>query len=220
MYYEIDLDIVCMYWYDISLIHGIVQITTCIKWLCLFTVLCSLKCLSVFIASLSYLGWQSSIVAMTLFKTVSFPSSVLDLGTVKRPLVACIVLYLCVSELCANCLNRQFGTFNTSIPCTKTNMQSISPQLWVWYALLCSGPTAIYLCPSLSQMTTHLDSSPGVTKLGPVGPVWSTELSRRQRNTLSSHFSHLWVYMFRPWQLAIYTQQFSLLNLLNSRIIQ
>ena len=49
-------------------------------------------------------------VVMALCSTVCFPKSVLDLGTVKRHLVACLG---CLS---VSCLNREFGVFNTSIP--------------------------------------------------------------------------------------------------------
>ena len=58
-------------------------------------------------------------VVKALCVTVHFPASVLDLGTVKRPLVACLVGYVWVSELCVSGLNTQIGAFNTSILLTK-----------------------------------------------------------------------------------------------------
>jgi hypothetical protein len=45
----------------------------------------------------------------------NLPLSVLDIGTVKRPLVVCIVGYAWVHELCASSFNRQLGAFNMSI---------------------------------------------------------------------------------------------------------
>ena len=59
-------------------------------------------------------GGREFHVVMALFNTVHFPASALDLGTVKTPLVAFLVWYQWVSERCANCLNRQFCTINTS----------------------------------------------------------------------------------------------------------
>jgi hypothetical protein len=43
---------------------------------------------------------------MALCSTVPFPESVVDLETVKRPLVACLVGNAWLSELCVRCLNR------------------------------------------------------------------------------------------------------------------
>jgi hypothetical protein len=37
--------------------------------------------------------------------------------------------------------------------------------------LPCSEPIAIFTSPSLWHLTTRLNSSPGVTELGPVGPA-------------------------------------------------
>jgi hypothetical protein len=37
----------------------------------------------------------------------------------------------------------------------------------------------------MSFFAAHDHSGPEATKLGPVGPVWSTEISRRQSNALS-----------------------------------
>ena len=52
---------------------------------------------------------------------------VLDLGTVKRPLVPCFAGCACVSEQGASCLNRQLCAFNMSIPLTRhVVMQSLS----------------------------------------------------------------------------------------------
>ena len=39
---------------------------------------------------------------MALYNTVCFLEFVLDLGTVKRPLMACLVGEVCVSELCVS----------------------------------------------------------------------------------------------------------------------
>jgi hypothetical protein len=132
---------------------------------------------------------------MALFNTVRFPASVLDLGTVKGPLVACLVWYRWVSELSANCLNRQFGTFNTSITRTKTNNDAVNlsstlsqERLTVWLSVIraaffwtsCNLPISFLA----AHMTTQLGSSPGASKLGPVGHVWSTEISRRMDRPL------------------------------------
>jgi hypothetical protein len=51
---------------------------------------------------------------------VVLPLSFLDLGIVKRFLVACLVGYAWVSELCASRLNRQLGTLSLSTFLTKT----------------------------------------------------------------------------------------------------
>jgi hypothetical protein len=91
------------------------------------------------VLSLAWVTWggKEFHLVMALFNTVCFPASLLDLGTAKIPLVACLVWYAWVSKLCANCLNRQFGTFNASTPHTKTN-QSIEGILTgcitTWYA--------------------------------------------------------------------------------------
>ena len=97
------------------------------KCLCLFTVLVRFYfvCfLSGLVATWVTWGSREFHLVMALFSTVR--ASVLDLGTVKRPLVACLVLYRWVSELCANCLNRQFSTFNTSTPRTTTNSDAVN----------------------------------------------------------------------------------------------
>ena len=54
---------------------------------------------------------------------------------------------------------------NISSPCT-------------YGVLTCSGPTAIFLTPSLWHLTTRLNSSPGETTLGPVGPALMIVLLR------------------------------------------
>jgi hypothetical protein len=56
---------------------------------------------------------------------VRLPLSVLDLGIVKSPLVACLVGYAWVSELCAGSLNRQLGSFNMSL-LTKTSSDEVN----------------------------------------------------------------------------------------------
>ena len=43
----------------------------------------------------------------------------------KRPLVACLVGYAWVSELCASSLDRQLGAFNMSIPLTNTSSDEV-----------------------------------------------------------------------------------------------
>ena len=69
--------------------------------------------LSASVKCISYLMWnRNSHVVMALCSTVHLPQSVLDLGTVKRPLVACLVGYAWVSELCASSANRQLDGFN------------------------------------------------------------------------------------------------------------
>ena len=139
---------------------------------------------------------------MALFNTVCFPASVLELGIVKGP-SGCMSSCVCADER-PNCvptaLTDSSGTFNTLKPRTKTDSdcQSLlnfqpgetdvhvpSVYIEVRYALLCFGPTAIDLCPSLQHVTTQLGSSPGETKLRPVGPIWLTEMSRKS-NALSS----------------------------------
>jgi hypothetical protein len=78
--------------------HNKKSITTQ-TWPCLFTVLLwAVKVLFyqgfylVLLLSSATSGGREFHVVMTLFNTVCFPASVLDLGTVKRPLVACLVL--------------------------------------------------------------------------------------------------------------------------------
>ena len=44
----------------------------------------------------------------------------------KRPLVACLVGYAGLSELCASHLNRQLGAFNMSIPLTNTSSDEVN----------------------------------------------------------------------------------------------
>jgi hypothetical protein len=51
---------------------------------------------------------------MALYSTVHLPGSVEE--------SACLVGYLWLSELCVNPLNRQFATFNMSIPLIKTTL--------------------------------------------------------------------------------------------------
>ena len=65
-------------------------------------------------------------VVMALCSTVRLPQSGLDLGTVKRPLVACLVGYVWVSELCACSLDRQLGAFNMSIPLIKKSSDEVN----------------------------------------------------------------------------------------------
>jgi hypothetical protein len=93
---------------------------------------------------------------MALFNTVHFPASVLELGTVKRPLVTCFVLYRCLSELCANCLNRQFGTFNTSIPLTKTNSDAVNLSLTLSQEGLTCMLLTLSVCVHLSAIHSAL----------------------------------------------------------------
>jgi hypothetical protein len=122
---------------------------------------------------------------MALCSTVHLPWSVLDLGTVKRPLVACLVGYVWVSELCASSSNRHLGAFNMSITLTNTSSDEVN--------LLPFNPGEIDMhiinvsslctskgqpcCPVLSQLQfsrvpfcgTCPHSGPGMTKPGPVG---------------------------------------------------
>ena len=79
------------------------------------------------------------------------PLSVLDLGAVKRHLVACLVGYAWVSELCANSSNRQVSEFNMSIPLTNTSSDEVnlsstlSQERLTWILLmlaLCVHPRA------------------------------------------------------------------------------
>ena len=97
---------------------------------------------------------------------------------VKRPLVACLVGYAWVSELCASSLNKQLGTFSFLTLLTKTSSDEVhlsstlSPERFTEPAVLpCSEPIVIFRGPSLWHLTARLNSSPGVTKLGPVGPA-------------------------------------------------
>jgi hypothetical protein len=64
---------------------------------------------------------------MALCSNLPLPLSVLDFGTVKRPLVACPVGHVCVSDLCASSLNRQLGLFNMSILLTNTSGDEVNP---------------------------------------------------------------------------------------------
>ena len=48
----------------------------------------------------------------------------------------------------------------------------------------CSEQIAIFRSPSLWHLTTRLNSSPGATKLGPVGPALLTVLLKRQSNAI------------------------------------
>jgi hypothetical protein len=92
--------------------------------------------LIVLLAWVTWCGIEFHVV-MALCSTLCLPSSVLDLGTVKRPPVAGLVGYAWMSELCASSSNRQFGAFNMSIPLTHTVMKSISPPHWArrdWHA--------------------------------------------------------------------------------------
>ena len=87
------------------------------------------------------------------------------------------------------------------------------------YVLICSGPTAICLCPSLTHLTTQLVSSPGVTKPGPVGPDCLTEISRKQSRPLPILVTIESICFDHDSLLSrVKTQQFSLFNLLNSHI--
>jgi hypothetical protein len=106
---------------------------------------------------------------------------------VKRPLVACPVVCAWVSELSASRLNRQLCAFNMSIPLTNTssnevnlsstlNQERLTCILFMFF--LCVHPRAsraaqiaIFLSPSLWHLTASLSSSPGATKLEPVGPA-------------------------------------------------
>jgi hypothetical protein len=110
---------------------------------------------------------------MALCSTVRFPKYVLGLGTVKRPLVACLVGYAWVSELFARHLNRQLGAFNMSIPLTKTSsdavnlsstlsqerltgmslMLALRVHLRASRASLCYGTTVMSLFVALDYMT-------------------------------------------------------------------
>ena len=65
----------------------------------LCAVRCSFICFLKLILLLALVSWggREFHVVMALFNTVHFPASVLDLGTVKRPLFACLVLYRHVS---------------------------------------------------------------------------------------------------------------------------
>ena len=45
----------------------------------------------------------------------------------KRPLVACLVVYAWVSELCASSSDRQLGAFNMSIPLINTGSDEVNP---------------------------------------------------------------------------------------------
>jgi hypothetical protein len=63
---------------------------------------------------------------MALYNTVSFLEFVLDLGTMKRPLLACLVGYVCVSVLCVSWLCKQFGISNTLMFLIKSRIEAVS----------------------------------------------------------------------------------------------
>ena len=63
---------------------------------------------------------------MALCSTVHLPQSVLDLETVKRPLVTCLVGYVWVSELCTSSSYRQLCSFNMSMPLTNTSSDEVN----------------------------------------------------------------------------------------------
>jgi hypothetical protein len=136
-------------------------------------------------------GGREFHVVMALFNTVHFPASSLDLGTVKTPLVACLVWYQWVSERCANCLNRQFCTINTSHK-ANSDVVNFSSTLtcMLTFALrvhLSAVPAALLWTNCnlhMSFFATQLGSRLGATKLGSVGPVWLIEMSRKQSNAL------------------------------------
>ena len=65
-------------------------------------------------------------VVVALCSTVHLSLSVLVFGNVRRPLVACLVRYAWVSELCASSLNRQLGAFNMAIPLINTSRDEVS----------------------------------------------------------------------------------------------
>ena len=99
--------------------------------------------------------------------------------------------YCWVSELCASSLNGQLGTFSMSTPLTKTSCDEVNLSSTLSHERLtcmslmlalcvilrasyatqfwanCNFPKSLFVAPG----TTRLNSSPGATKLGPVGPA-------------------------------------------------
>ena len=81
---------------------------------------CSISCFLIsffksnFPACVSYLMWNR------------VPCSHGSMGTVKRPIEACLVGYAWVSELCASSSNRQLGAFNMSIPLINTSSDEVN----------------------------------------------------------------------------------------------
>ena len=158
---------------------------------------------------MQYCGIEFHVV-MALCSTVLLPQSVLDLGTVKRPLVACLVGYVWVDELCQHFLQK---TSSDEVNLSSTLSQERLTCILLMLALCVhprtscdalSEPFAIFLSPSLWHLTKQLNSRPGATKLGPVGPALLIVLLRRQSSALlwtdfsSPHLSCCCINMFSP----------------------
>ena len=92
---------------------------------CLHSPRCSIRCFFTYNFTVTWCGTEFHLV-MAQCSTVRLPWTVLDLGTVKRPLVACLVGYAWVSKLCASSSNRQLGAFNMSIPLINTSSDEVN----------------------------------------------------------------------------------------------
>jgi hypothetical protein len=89
---------------------------------------------------------------MALCSTVHLPQSVLDLGTVKRPLVVCLVGYVWLSELYSSILNRTLATFSLSTLVVMKSichhlsmMKELTRVLFYVYIVCCLGLSAAFL---------------------------------------------------------------------------
>ena len=111
----------------VYIVHAMCVFVCVCLYLCvtLHSPRCSIYLLfkSDFTACLSYL-MQNRVPC--IHGSMQYYAPVLDLGTVKRPLVACLVAYAWVSELCASSLNRQLCAFNMSILLTKTSSDEVN----------------------------------------------------------------------------------------------